>query len=149
MGLNVCCLWAFPFFLIPAVFAAQGDEGDGDDIIVGVARGVAAPDLQVLAHTPADRQHQPAANIQLLQEGLGDAGGRGGDEDALIGGVLRPAGRAIGAADADVFVFQFIQGFSGVQGQGWLPRRPRHPTTRPSRSRSSHGWLSFVRPLAI
>ena len=39
----------------------------------------------------ADRYHQPPVGLELLDQGHGDIGGRGGNDDTVVGRMFRPA----------------------------------------------------------
>src|SRR2546422_10490030 len=69
--------------------AGHGDEGDGEECGVLKTR-VGAPDQhQAMGVLLAQGQDQPPAEGELIQERLWDVVRCGGDEDRVVGGVMR------------------------------------------------------------
>jgi len=66
----------------------------------------------------ADGDDHTAADFELLNQGLGDVVGGGGDNDGVEGSLFFPAEVAVGVADCDVVVANFVEGDRCVIGQG-------------------------------
>src|SRR5437660_753658 len=94
--------------------AGHGDEGDGEECGLLKTR-LAAPDQhQALGVLLAKGQDQPPAEGELIQERLRDVVRCGGDEDRVVGGVLRPTLIAVAGPHLHVRVAQLLQLLSGL-----------------------------------
>src|SRR5438093_13424249 len=103
----VCYVWWTALFLLSC--AGDGDEGDGEECGVLKTR-VGTPDQhQALGVLLAQRQDQPPAKGELIQERLRDVVRCGGDDDRIVGGVLRPALIAVAGPHLHIRVAEPLQ----------------------------------------
>ena len=100
----------------PALLADQRDEANVGDILaeIFIFRNPDDPDQFLGALIGADRDHQPPADLQLLLERLRNLRSAGGDDDGIVGRMLRPALGAIAVQDVDIVVAEFGQRRRGL-----------------------------------
>ena len=110
---------ALIIFPKPPFVANQGHETDIGDVFAEIFPGRDAGDpYQLLrALIGADRDHQPAADLELLLEQLGHLRPAGGDDDGIVRRMFRPALGAVAMQDVDVVVTEVGQGFRRLFGK--------------------------------
>ena len=76
----------------PSFIANQGHETDIGDVFAAIfsVRNADDPDQFLRALIGADRDHQPAADLELLLEQLRNLRSAGGDDDGIVRSMFRP-----------------------------------------------------------
>ena len=103
----------------PPLFADQGNEADIGDILAAIliGRNPGDTDQFLAALIRTDRNHQPAADLQLFLERFRNHRSAGGHDDGIIGGMVRPSTCAVAVEDMNIVVTEFGQGLGGLFGE--------------------------------
>ncbi len=104
---------------MPTEFAAEGDEGDGGDVLMTeLVLPMPGPAFEHLAFFAAGGEDEVSALGKLFEEDLRGLRGGGGDEDAVIRPVREQAAGTVPGHHDEVFVAEFVEGVGGLSGEG-------------------------------
>ena len=100
----------------PSLFPDQWHEADVGNVFAAVLglRNSEDPDQFLTALIGTDRDHQPAANLQLPLERLRNFRSAGGDDNSVVGRVFRPPFGAVGMQNVDIVVAEIGQRRRGL-----------------------------------
>ena len=98
-----------PLLVGPAVPADEGDEDAAADGLFGDLSLAFGDDGEGLAPAVAEGEDEAAAVLELVEPGLGHVGGAGGDQDAIIRGLVRVALGAVPDQHLHVGVAQLLE----------------------------------------
>ena len=97
--------------LRPPLGADERDETHRAELLARIASPHRPPHAHELlgARRRPDRNHQPAADGELLEQGLGDLRAAGGNDDRVVRRMLRPAERAVAVVHVHVRIAELPQ----------------------------------------
>ena len=100
----------------PPLLPDQWDEANVGDILaeIFVGRNPDDPDQFLATLVRADRNHQPAADLQLLLERLRNLRPAGGHDNGIVRSMLGPPSGAVAMQDMDIVVAEFGQFCRGL-----------------------------------
>ena len=95
----------------PPLLSDQWNEANIGDIFAAilVGRNPGDPDQFLAALIRTHRDHQPAADLQLLLERFRNLRPAGGHDDGIIGSMLRPPPCAVAMQDVNIVIAEFGQ----------------------------------------
>ena len=105
----------------PPQFAAHGYEGHRDDCFPRKLPTFTLPHLQILQAAFPDRDDQPPAFGELVQQRLGRARRGCRNEDGLVRRRFRPTHGTIAQVNGYICISQVFQGAGGPTRQGRMP----------------------------
>jgi len=100
-------------------FAGHGNEADADAAMAVDLAVLVTLDEEEFLVPLADGDDEFAARGELVDEGLGDVVGCGGDDDHVEGRFVGPALVAVAMADGDVLVAEVGESLLGFVGEGF------------------------------